>query len=322
MEIVFLGTGAAWSLPEYSCNCATCTKMRALGEERTRTSFLIRCGESILVDCGPDIRQQMWNHGMERPDVILITHEHGDHYLGLDDLLAFRRSLPEDEWTPLPVYASEPAWKAIEIRFGYLVGSLIEKRVSVPGVPLEGTRTRIIPFKTFHGPTAAGSLGYVVEEKTPNGNFKLVYTSDFVRVEDDPEILYEPDVLVIQSHWLNEPEVNRPHHMSFQAAKEYIRKWAPKHSTYLVHISDGDHIPGDSCNHFLKKTKPVSPLADPASGEPYPVPRCLCEWQEVVDRICRDYRVPGPVVVTHDGMRAVFDRNRPAHPRRRTNPKR
>lgn len=307
MEIVFLGTGAAWSLPEYSCDCATCTKMKALGEERTRTSLLIRCQETVLVDCGPDIRQQMWTHSMERPDVILITHEHADHFLGLDDLLAFRRSLPRDAWKPLPVYASEEAWRAMELRFGYLVGSLIEKRCCVPGVPLEGTRTRITPFKTFHGPSAAGSLGYVVEEETVgNRNFKLVYTSDFQRLESEPEILYEPDVLVIQSHWLNEPEVNRPHHMSFQHAKEYIRRWKPRRSTYLVHVSDGDQVPGDPCNHFLKKYKPLSPLVVPESGEPYPIPRCLLEWQEVVDRICKDYDVPGPVVMTHDGMRATF----------------
>ena len=307
MEIIFLGTGAAWSLPEYSCECATCTKMKALGEERTRTSFLVRCKDTILVDCGPDIRRQMWDHNMERPDLVLITHEHGDHFLGLDDLLAFRRSRPRGDWKLLPVYASEKTWDAIELRFGYLVGSLIEKHCCVPNAPLEGIETRITPFKTFHGPTAEGSLGYVIEEKiSANSRFKLVYTSDFMRLDDEPEMLNEPDVLIIQSHWLNEPEVNRPHHMSFQHAKEYIRKWKPKRSTYLVHISDGDQIPGDACNHSLKKYTPLSPLVDPGSGEPYPVPRCLHEWQEVVDRICRDFEIPGPVVVTHDGMRATF----------------
>jgi phosphoribosyl 1,2-cyclic phosphate phosphodiesterase len=312
MEILFLGTGAAWSLPEYSCGCATCTKMKSLGEERTRTSFLVRCNETILVDCGPDIRQQMWNHGIERPDLILITHEHGDHFLGLDDMLAFRRSLPRDEWELLPVYASEVAWKAIEVRFGYLVGSLIEKRYCEPGVSLEGTKTRITPFKTFHGPTAAGSVGFVLEEVTEKGTFKLVYTSDFMRIDHEPEILMEPDVLVIQSHWLNEPEVNRPHHMSFQNAIDFIKRWAPKRSTYLVHISDGDQVPGDSCNQFLKKYKPLSPLTDPTSGVAYPVPRCLHEWQEVVDKICSGYDIPGPVIVTHDGMCARFtgERNR------------
>jgi len=302
MEIKFLGTGSAWALPEHSCKCAICKKMAEVGENRTRTSFLFKGHDSILMDCGPDFRIQMRANGLERPDLILITHEHGDHFLGLDDILAFRRSLPAADWIPIPVYASEAAWKAIEIRFGYLLGSLLEKRLAIPGVPLEGTRTRITPFKTFHGPTAAGSLGYVFEEGTTDGIFKLVYTSDFVRLEEEPEILNSPDLLIIQSHWLNEPRENKPHHMSFQRAMEFIGRWRPKQASYLVHISDGDQVPGDPCNNFLKKYEPLSPLAEPGSGTPYPVPRCRSEWQRVVDRICKDYGLPGPILVTWDGM--------------------
>lgn len=306
MEVVFLGTGAAWSLPEYSCGCAVCTRMTALGEERTRTSLLLQGRETILVDCGPDIRTQMWRNRVERPDLILITHEHGDHYLGLDDLLVFRRSLARDEWQPIPVYASETAWQAIEVRFGYLLGSLIEKRYALPGVPLDGPKTRIVPFKTFHGPTASGSVGYLVEEDH-SPPLKLVYTSDFIRIDEEPAFLSEPDVLIMQSHWLNEPVTNRPHHMSFQRAMEYIERWNPRRGTYLVHISDGDQVPGDSCNHFLKKYSPASPLAPPNSASPYPVPRCLSEWQEVIDTICGDYSVPGPVIVAYDGLRIALD---------------
>ncbi len=65
--------------------------------------------KTILVDCGPDIRVQMKAVGCRRPDAILITHEHGDHYLGMDDLLVLRRSMPVDEWAPIPVYATEQA---------------------------------------------------------------------------------------------------------------------------------------------------------------------------------------------------------------------
>jgi phosphoribosyl 1,2-cyclic phosphate phosphodiesterase len=279
--------------------------MMELGEHRTRTSLLYRGGEAVLVDCGPDIRSQMWSNCVERPDLILITHEHGDHYLGLDDLLAFRRSSPRDQWQPIPVYASEQAWRVIEVRFGYLVGTLIEKRYAIPGIPLEKTRLTITPFKTFHGSTALGSVGYVLEESSGT-RCKVVYTSDFMRLEEEPELLMEPDVLIIQSHWLNEPEVNRPHHMSFQNAIAYIKRWKPRRSTYLVHISDGDQIPGDSCNNFLKKCAPLSRLSEPISGVAYPVPRCLSEWQEVVERICKDYNVPGPVIVTRDGLCVTF----------------
>lgn len=306
MEILFLGTGAAWSLPEHSCRCAACVKMSELGEERSRTSFVYRGSQTVLVDCGPDIRSQMRQSGLEQPDFVLITHEHGDHYLGLDDLLAFRRSMPKDAWIPIPVYATEKTWDAIEVRFGYLIGSLIEKRVATPGVPLDAVKLRITPFKTFHGPTAAGSVGYVLEELS-GVEFKLVYTSDFMRLDEEPACLQEPDVLIIQSHWLNEPEINRPHHMSLQKAIDYIERWRPKRATYLVHISDGDQIPGDPCNGFLKKDAPARRMAHPASGEPYPVPRCHQEWQSVVDSIRNDHSLPSPIVVAYDGLKVGFD---------------
>jgi phosphoribosyl 1,2-cyclic phosphate phosphodiesterase len=303
MEIVFLGTGSAWCIPEHSCTCAICEKLVSCGEQRTRTSFLVRSTETVLVDCGPDVRAQMIANRIERPDLILITHEHGDHYLGMDDLLAFRRSLPKELWKPLPVYATEQAWKAMELRFGYLVGSLIEKRLAVPGDPLQGTKTRITPFKTFHGLIASGSVGYVLEENPgSDGSCKLVYTSDFARLEEEPSIIYDPDVLVIQAHWFNEPKENRPNHLSFQRAIDYIKQWMPRKGSYLVDISDGDQVPGDPCNAFLKKYVPLSPLSHPSSGEPYPVPRCHSEWQEVVDRVSADYGIPGPVTVAYDGM--------------------
>lgn len=298
MEILFLGTGSAWALPEHSCTCAICAMMNEVGEDRSRTSLLVRGQETVLVDCGPDFRIQMRSHMLERPDLVLITHEHGDHFLGLDDLLAFRRSMPVELWKPLPVYASERAWQAITIRFGYLLENLIEKRVAIPGVPLEGTRMHITPFKTFHGATAGGSVGYAIEDRT----VKLVYTSDFVRIDDEPDFIQEPDVLIIQANWLNEPRENRPNHMSFQRGIDYIKRWKPLRGTYLVHISDSDQVPGDPCNNFLKKTPPLSPMARPGSGEPYQVPRCRAEWQQVVDEICEDYHLPKPIIATWDGM--------------------
>lgn len=308
MEILFLGTGSAWSLPEHSCGCAICTGMTELGEERTRTSFVVRSGaETILVDCGPDLRVQMRRHGLERPDLILITHEHGDHYLGMDDLLVFRRSVPKTAWTPIPVYATEQSWKEIATRFGYLVGSLVERRHVVPGTQVAGPRMKITPFKTFHGPFAKGSVGYVFENGSSEPPFKLAYTSDFMRLEAEPDFLLEPDILVMQAHWLNEPVENRPHHMSFQNALEYIERWRPKKATYLVHISDADKVPGDPCNDFVKKYDAASPLAVPNSDVAYPVPRCQSEWQTVVDRIRSDRGIPAPIIVARDGLRVVTD---------------
>lgn len=308
-ELVILGSGSAWCVPEHSCSCAICTAMRQRGELRTRTSLLVKGPETILVDCSPDVRLQMSREEMKRPDVVLITHEHGDHFLGLDDLLAFRRSMPRESWRPIPVYASEQAWKAIEVRFGYLIGSLLEKRIAVPGLPLDGTITHIVPFKTFHGDTAPGSLGYVMDVEGSDTRTRVVYTSDFMSLDKEPDILMEPDILILQAHWFNEPCENRPSHMSFQNGIDYIKRWKPRNGTYLVHISDGDLIPGDPCNNFLKKLPPIAPFCSPSSGNAYPVPRCAQEWQERVDKVCKDYQVPGPVVVTHDGMSIALQRS-------------
>ena len=305
MQIVFLGTGSAWCTPEYSCGCAICKKMSELGEERTRTSVLIEGEETILIDCGPDLRLQMKANRMNRPDAILITHEHGDHYLGMDDLLVFRRSVPVAEWNPIPVYATEQAWKTIEMRFGYLLGTLIEKRIAVPGECLQGLQARITPFKTFHGPSASGSVGYVYETNVSGNYFKLVYTSDFMNVEEELPLLKEPDILIIQANWLNEPEFNRPHHMSFQSGMSYIKKWMPRKATYLVHVSDMDYVPGDPGNGFMKKIPPASPLKDPASGEPYPIPRCHDEWQQLVNIVATDYELPMPIFVARDDMKVI-----------------
>ena len=301
MEMIFLGTGSAWAIPEHSCDCAICAKLKKEGEERTRTSLFFRGAHGLLIDCGPDIRSQMMKNNVDRPDAILITHEHADHFLGLDDLHAFRRSVPRDDWRPIPVYATEAAWLSIEVRFSYLVGQVIEKRIVAPGEDFTAAGARITPFKTNHGPSAPGSVGYCVEFTRESGSQKIVYTADFMSIPDEPSWLAHPDILVMQSHWFNEPEHNRPHHMSFQRAISYIKKWAPRTATYLVHISDGDQVPGDPANAYLKKMVPASPLAHPVTGIPYPVPRCRSEWQDVVNEVCKDYETPGPVIVPGDG---------------------
>jgi len=304
MDVVFLGTGSAWSLPEHGCSCRTCQTMIRLGEERLRTALYLSGLENILVDCGPDIRLQMRRNHVRQIDALLITHGHGDHYVGLDELEALRRSKPRDMWTPLPVYATEKTWNIIERQFYYLKGTLLDKRLARPGEPLEGMKTRIIPFRTVHSKTAEGSVGYVFEEDIPGGVKKLVYTSDFIDVADeDTHLLEEPDVLIIQSHFFHEPETNRPGHMSFQRALEFIEAWRPRSRIYLVHLSDEDAIPGDKANACLKKVKPSRPMVSPRTGRVYDVPTCQAEWQERVDQICTESGRPYEIKVAHDGFR-------------------
>ncbi|MEJ2236522.1 MAG: MBL fold metallo-hydrolase [Syntrophobacterales bacterium] len=116
MRLTFLGTGSAWSLPEIGCDCFVCQQMHKNKETRLRTSLYLECGERILIDCGPDIVRQWWDNGLKAVDAVLITHEHGDHYLGLDELVALRRSSSPKDWRPIATYATTAAWETIEVR--------------------------------------------------------------------------------------------------------------------------------------------------------------------------------------------------------------
>jgi phosphoribosyl 1,2-cyclic phosphate phosphodiesterase len=307
MEITFLGTGAAWGLPEMACRCMVCETMRRLGEERTRTCLLVRTEETLLIDCGPDIRRQLAGRLLQPPHAVLLTHSHGDHCLGLDELVAFRRVLVREAWKPIPVYATAQTWERVEQVFGYLLNDLLEKRLARPGEPLEGLRTRVVPFATEHGPVAKGSVGYVVEGEGESPT-RMLYTSDFMSVKERPQWEGDLHAAVIQSHWLHEPEVNRPHHMSFQRALDYIQQWRPL-EVYLVHFSDEYPVEGDPFHKGLKAVAPLAPMLDPSTGAPYPQPLCHADWQDLVRRICRDMGLSQDPIVARDGLRVRVGRD-------------
>jgi phosphoribosyl 1,2-cyclic phosphate phosphodiesterase len=288
------------------CPCRICQKMRSLGEERTRSAMLLSGKETLLLDCGPDIRRQLEGRGVEQLDAVLISHEHADHYLGLDDLLAFRRRLPREKWRAIPTYATKASWTTIKKTFGYLLDSLLEPRMAFPGERLAGLETVVYPFKTIHGESAPGSVGYIVEETGSGVQHKLVYTSDFFDLPKEEPRVKDPDILILQSHWLNEPVVNRPHNMSLERGIELVKIWKPRKAVYLVHLSEAYPIDGDPANDTMKKVAARKPMRDPQTGLPYPLPSCQAEWQEVAGRVFRNEGLDVPVIVPWDGLKITL----------------
>jgi len=307
MILTFLGTGGAWGVPELNCECLICREMRQRGERRRRTALLLSGRSNLLIDCGPDIASQLSEHGVPQPDAVLLTHEHGDHYLGLDELVSYKRSSAKGQFRPIPVYVTAKSWEVIGARFGYLEATgVIEVRTVEPGRTCSVAELEVVPFKTFHGPFAAGSVGYALSGRGRSGErFRLVYTSDFVDLPEPSPSLFQPDYLIIQSFWLNEPARNTPHHMSFQRALEFIRQVGPKKETFLVHIGDGDRVEGDPANGMAKKRAPLDPLRPPHGTLAYPIPRNQEEWQRVVHLVAADYRLPGKCTVAYDGLRVT-----------------
>jgi phosphoribosyl 1,2-cyclic phosphate phosphodiesterase len=276
--------------------------MRQRREKRERTALLFEGGSSLLIDCGPDIAAQLSRHSVRRPDGVLISHEHGDHYIGLDELFSYKRSSPEGGFTPIPVYMTRESWDIIRVRFGYLeqlevikVHEVIPKKFSaVPGF-------EIFPFRTDHGTFARGSVGFLIRN-SEGAPFRIVYTSDFMNLPEIPEEILQPEILILPCWRLNEPVKNTPHHLSFQRAMEFMKILKPTREIFLVHIGDGDPVPGDPANSMAKKREPAHPLAPPGSSKPYPIPKNHAEWQSVVNRILSDYHQDFKCTVAWDGL--------------------
>ena len=89
MKITFLGTGTSQGVPVIGCECEVCTSVH-MEDKRLRTSVLIESDNTtVVIDTGPDFRQQMLSENVQKLDAILFTHEHKDHIAGMDDVRAF-----------------------------------------------------------------------------------------------------------------------------------------------------------------------------------------------------------------------------------------
>jgi phosphoribosyl 1,2-cyclic phosphate phosphodiesterase len=303
MELTFLGTGGAWGLPELNCHCRICSEMKRKGERRQRTAFVLSGNKTLLVDCGPDIASGLARNPVTQIDAILLTHEHGDHYMGLDELFAYKRSLPRGTFDPIPVYATAQSWSVIMQRFRYLESmAVIKPQIVEPDTDFLIGDLRIMPFKTHHGDFAAGSVGYAIQWEDEHRKTRLVYTSDFMDLPSLRSALMNPDYLIIQCFWLNEPVINRPHHMSFQRAIDFIKRLNPGREVFLVHLGDGDMVSGDPANTMLKKVEARDPLRD-GRGVAYPIPLNQAQWQQTVTRIASDQRLSYKLTVAFDDLK-------------------
>jgi len=120
--LTFLGTGTSMGIPTLGCDCPVCRSTDPR-DKRLRPSLLLRWREAgaervIVIDTGPDFREQALRNGIRRVDAVFYTHGHADHILGLDDLrpLSF---IVNRESGPVPLYASREATEVLERVFDY-----------------------------------------------------------------------------------------------------------------------------------------------------------------------------------------------------------
>ncbi|MCK9423264.1 MAG: MBL fold metallo-hydrolase [Bacteroidales bacterium] len=178
MKITFLGTGTSQGIPVIACQCKVC-QSKDSRDKRLRSALAIETDDyRIIVDCGPDFRQQMLREKINSIDAILITHGHKDHLGGLDDVRAFNYILKR----PAHVYATSEVRKIIKMEFSYA----FEKN-PYPGVPeivlhpfhnktflIDGLK--VIPIKAFHYNDSNYVFGFRIHDFT--------YITDAVKIEE------------------------------------------------------------------------------------------------------------------------------------------
>lgn len=195
-------------------------------DKRLRTSIHIEVkGKSLVVDTGPDFRQQMLRAGIRKLDAVLFTHEHKDHTAGLDDIRPFNFAQKKD----MPVFARQPVIEQIQREFAYIFSSN-----RYPGIPqvdcieitespfqFEGVSITPIPVLHYKLPV----LGFRI------GDFSYITDANFIPDESLSK-LEGTEVLVLNA-LQQETHIS---HFTLEQAIEQALKIGAK-TTYFTHIS-------------------------------------------------------------------------------------
>ncbi|ADQ78286.1 putative hydrolase [Paludibacter propionicigenes WB4] len=220
MDILFLGTGTSTGVPEIGCKCETCLSTD-IKDKRLRASVLIREGESqILIDAGPDLRQQILTYKIDKLSGVLITHEHYDHIGGIDDLRPLGKS---------QIYAEKKVCEVIQKNMPYCFG---EKRY--PGSPI--IELHEITDKPFYVNNIEIQPIRVMHARLPIFGFRVgnfAYLTDVKTIEESSiEKLRNLDILVLNA-LRPAPHMS---HISLSEALEITKKIGAK-KTFFTHMN-------------------------------------------------------------------------------------
>ena len=234
-EITFLGTGTSVGVPVIGCDCHVCTSTDPRNT-RTRSSIHVHAGEiDLLIDSGPDLREQALREKITRIDAVLYTHGHVDHVAGFDELRAFC-------WhreTPLPMHGNAETLTILRTMFGWAFseentyrGYVKPAAIEFAGPILYGD-LKITPLPVNHG--TVQTHGFLFEKP---GSPPTAYIPDVKSIPQETlDRIHQVDILIIDSL---RPAAH-PTHMSVSEALAAIDRIAPA-KAWLTHLGhDNEH---------------------------------------------------------------------------------
>jgi phosphoribosyl 1,2-cyclic phosphate phosphodiesterase len=226
VRITFLGTGTSHGVPMIACDCLTC-RSEDPRDTRLRASIHLQMddGTSILVDAGPDLRQQALRHHIRRVDAIIFTHGHADHILGLDET----RRFTDERGGPMPCFADEATLRDIRRMFAYVFdpatpagGGLPQLQLTAVAGTIRIGAHEVMPVPLLHGARPilglrVGAFAYLTDcSRIPDASWPLLHNLDTVVL----------DALRIRPH---------PTHFSLSEAVEAARRIGAR-QTWFTHM--------------------------------------------------------------------------------------
>ncbi len=227
MKVTVLGSGTSQGVPVIACSCEVCRSLD-FRDQRLRPAIHISTqGKSLVVDTGPDFRQQMLREGITQLDAVLYTHQHKDHTAGMDDLRSFNFKQRKD----VPIYGRKPVIDQLKREFEYI---FVDKSMKYPGVlsvevhhieniPFEVESISILPIDVLH-------------YKLPVFGFRV---GDFTYLTDVSHIPAKEFEKIKGTRYLILDALQREEHIShftLAQAVEVALALKPE-KTYFTHIS-------------------------------------------------------------------------------------
>jgi len=225
MRVTLLGTGTSQGVPVVGCECSVCQSADPRDARLRTAAFVEVDGTRILIDAGPDLRQQMLRNQITMVDAILITHEHKDHLAGLDDIrpVYFRKK------APIEIYSLQRVLNVIRKDFDYAfkpnpypgapsfhLNPIKDDPFVVNGVEIEPIHVRHLTLPI---------LGYRI------GNFAYITDASFIS-ETELKKLQGLDLLVLNALRIRE----HYSHFNLAQALNVISQLNPA-KALLTHVS-------------------------------------------------------------------------------------